>query len=186
MDLWDIIFHISAKNWIEWYHKIGYVQKNGGYRHFLHQKMHNSCPRRPGSFVSVYPVIQKWFRKNRGADFSLQMVAVNFFSQIVRKYLPRAMPKIWGRFPTTPVQTRSQTKVPEGAKSFAMKSTRQGSGQQRWRAPVPQLHRVQSEAPEGAQFQALSRPNRGCNGTHRGCYCTHCTRLATGLRYGTC
>ena len=29
-------------------------------------------------------------------------------------------------------QAHSQTKLPEGAKSFAVKFTRQGTGQQRW------------------------------------------------------
>ena len=29
--------------------------------------------------------------------------------------------------------------------------------------------------------QGAKQSARGCNGTRRGCYCTHCTRLATGL-----
>ena len=33
----------------------------------------------------------------------------------------------------------SQTKIPEGAKSFAMKSTRQDTGQKQWRAPISEV-----------------------------------------------
>ena len=47
------------------------------------------------------------------------------------------------------MQARSQVKIPEGAKPFAMKSTRQGNndGEVLY---LKYLHRVQSEAPEGA------------------------------------
>ena len=56
-------------------------------------------------------------------------------------------------------------------KSFTMKSTMQGSNDSHLPAPI------------GLSTQDAKRSTRGYNGTRRGCNCTHCTRLATGLTY---
>ena len=76
-------------------------------------------------------------------------------------------------------QARSQTKVPEGAKSFtfAMKSSRQGSNYGVLLYPK-YVCRVQSEAPKGATGWWC---NCWCNWWWN---CTQCTRLVTGLGPG--
>ena len=67
--------------------------------------------------------------------------------------------------PLLALQARSQVRIPEGAKSFAMKFTRQGSNDGELIYPK-YIHRVQSEASEGAM----------------GWWC-QCNRLVTGPKY---
>ena len=68
------------------------------------------------------------------------------------------------------IQARSQAKVPWGCKIICNEVHK--AGQQRWRAPIPEVHKpmgCEAEAPEGAM-------GWWCNCW---CNCTQSTRLVT-------